>query len=227
MNEERQRVVTGPTAWISWGLVAAGFLVAAWGITRVPAGEQIPMHWNAAGEVDGYGSRWTLLLTPAIGVFVVGLVSLVAKIEPRRKNMEASMVPLRTLMVSMAAFMFLLTVLITMTGLGRDVDVGSWITVGVGLLIAVIGNMLGKIRSTYTFGVRTPWTLASDLSWMKTHRVMGFSWVVIGVATALLGLFGLSEAAIWVLLGGLIGSVVLGTVYSYFVWRDDPDKRDE
>ena len=227
MTDERQRVVTGPTAWISWGLVAASFLVAFWGVAQVPAGEQIPMHWNAAGEVDGWGSRWTLLLTPASGVFVVGLVSVVAKVEPRRKNMAASMGPLRILMVSMAGFMFLLTVLVTMSGMGREVDVSSWMTVGVGLLIVVIGNMLGKIRSTYTFGVRTPWTLASDLSWQKTHRVMGFSWVVIGAATAALGLFGLSEVAIWVLLGGLLGSVVLGTVYSYFVWRDDPDKREE
>lgn len=227
MSDERQRVVTGPTAWVSWGLVAASFLVALWGIGQVPAGEQIPMHWNAAGEVDGWGSRWTLLLTPAISVFVVGLVSLVAKVEPRRKNMEASMGPLRVLMISMAGFMFGLTVLITLSGLGREVDVASWMTVGVGLLIVVIGNMLGKIRSTYTFGVRTPWTLASDLSWQKTHRLMGFTWVVVGAATAVLGLFGFSDVAIWVLLGGLLGSVVLGTVYSYYVWRDDPDKREE
>lgn len=29
--------------------------------------ERIPMHYNAAGEIDRYGSKWGLLLLPAIG----------------------------------------------------------------------------------------------------------------------------------------------------------------
>ena len=30
--------------------------------------ERIPTHYNFAGEIDGYGSRWTLLLMPVIGL---------------------------------------------------------------------------------------------------------------------------------------------------------------
>ena len=227
MTDERAGVLTGWVGWLSIGLVVASFLVAFWGIAQVPPGEEIPIHWNAAGEADGFGSRWTLLLTPAIGVFVVGLIAVIARVEPRQRNMQASLGPLRVLLVVMAALMFGLTVMITASGLGREVDVGAWMSVGVGLLIVIIGNLLGKIRPTFTFGVRTPWTLSSDLSWQKTHRLMGFSWVVLGSATAALGLFGFPEAAVWVLLIGLLASVVLGTVYSYYVWRDDPDKREE
>ena len=37
---------------------------------------QIPMHYNAAGEIDGYGSRLTLLLMPAIGLVLDGSIVL-------------------------------------------------------------------------------------------------------------------------------------------------------
>lgn len=219
-----RRLLTGVSVWIVWGFVIASFAVAVWGIAQVPAGEQVPIHWNAAGEADAFGSRWWMLLGPAIGLLVVGLFSFILRAEPRREHMAASIGPLRTLLVAMAGFTFLLTLATTLSGTGRPVDVGTWITVGVGILIAVIGNLLGKIRSTYTFGVRTPWTLASELSWQRTHRATGFMWVVIGIATALLGLFGLPETATWVLLGGLLGSVAFAFWYSYVVWRDDPHK---
>ena len=219
-----RRLLTGPTTWVVWGLVGLSFAVAIWGLTQVPAGQEVPIHWNAAGEADGFGSRWWMLLTPAIGVFAVGLFSFILRAEPRREHMAASVGPLRTLLVAMAGFTLMLTLATTLSAVGRPVDVGTWISVAVGLLIAVIGNMLGKIRSTYTFGIRTPWTLASELSWQRTHRVTGFIWVVVGLATAALGLFGLPEAAIWVLLVGLLGSTAFAFAYSYVVWRDDPDK---
>ncbi len=219
-----RRLLTGPVTWVVWGLVGLSFVVAAWGIAQVPAGEQVPIHWNAAGEADGFGSRWWMLLAPAIGVLLVGLFTFIVRAEPRQAHMAASIGPLRTLLVTLAGFTFMLTLATTLSGTGRPVDVGAWISVAVGVLIAVIGNMLGKIRSTYTFGVRTPWTLASERSWQRTHRATGFIWVVVGLATATLGLFGLPEVATIVLLVGLLLSVAFAFVYSYRVWRDDPDK---
>lgn len=218
------RLLTGRIGWVVWGLVAASVIVAIWGIAQVPAGELVPIHWNAAGEADGFGSRWWMLLGPAIGVLVVGLFAFILRAEPRREHMAASVGPLRTLLVALSGFTLLLTLATTLSGIGRPVDVGSWMAVAVGGLIAVIGNILGKIRSTYTFGIRTPWTLASELSWQRTHRMTGFIWVVVGAATAVLGLFGLPEAAISVLLGGLLASLVFAFAYSYVVWRDDPAK---
>lgn len=220
------RVFTGRVGWLVGGLVAVSYLIAVWGLSQIPAGEQIPIHWNAAGVADGFGSRWWLLASPLIFTGVVGLVALIARIEPRREHMVASLEPLRTLLVVMAGFGVLITLATTLAAVGRAIDVGAWVSVGVGALIAVIGNLLGKIRSTYTFGVRTPWTLASERSWQRTHRMTGFIWVVVGLATVVLGLVGMPETAIWVLLGGLLGSLVFALWYSYVVWRDDPDKRD-
>jgi uncharacterized membrane protein len=82
--------------------------------------------------------------------------------------------------------------------------------------LAVIGNSMGKIRRNSLCGIRTPWTLASDVVWERTHRVGGR----LRVAHA----FALAAAAIWlppwaafaVLIGGLIVLCAWGMSYS---WR--------
>jgi uncharacterized membrane protein len=220
----REPFLTPTTRWVLLAIAAASALVAAWAIAQVPAGEAIPIHWNAAGEADGFGSRWWLLIGPGMVVLTVGLAVLIARVEPRQANITASYGPLRTFAVVMAGFGLLLTLAMALSAIGNPIEVGAWISVAVGLLIAAIGTLLGRIRSNYTFGVRTPWTLASDRSWQRTHRIIGLMWVVIGLATAALGLAGLPEASIWVLVGGIMLSLVVAFWYSYVVWRDDPDK---
>jgi uncharacterized membrane protein len=95
-----------------------------------------------------------------------------------------------------------------------------------GAMFVVIGNFLGKTRSNWFFGIRTPWTLSSDRSWTLTHRLGG--WLFIGtglaviVATALLG----PDISLWIMLGLLLTGVVGLFAYSYVAWRDDPARRE-
>jgi hypothetical protein len=60
----------------------------------------------------------------------------------------------------------------------------------VALSLIVCGNFLGKTTKNFWLGVRTPWTLASDEVWLKTHRLAGAMFIVAGLvdlATALAG----------------------------------------
>lgn len=41
--------------------------------------EQIPLHYNIAGEIDGYGGRGMLLLMPVLGLVTDGVVALVGR----------------------------------------------------------------------------------------------------------------------------------------------------
>jgi hypothetical protein len=50
--------------------------------------------------------------------------------------------------------------------------------------------------------------------------------VVLGLAVVVAALIGLRGGALFALLGGgAAGSVLVLFVYSYLVWRDDPDRR--
>ncbi len=200
---------------------------AFYGIAQVPADALVPMHWNAAGEVDGWGSRWSMLLGPGIQLFMLGLIPLIARVEPRREHMRMSYGPLRTLLIAMSVLFAGVSVMIIQSSLGKEVDVSRWMIIGMGALFMVIGNMLGKIRSTFTFGVRTPWTLSSEKSWVATHRLTGRLWTGIGLIVLILGILGyVGEMTIYILLAGILGSVVVVTVYSYYVWKNDPDRKE-
>jgi uncharacterized membrane protein len=110
--------------------------------------------------------------------------------------------------------------------MGASFDVGKLVSIGIGLLFMLMGNTFGKVRSNYMFGIRTPWTLASERSWNRTHRAGGWAFVIVGLATALAGFFLPGAVAFFVLMGGLVVAIGGTFIYSYLVYRDDPDRTD-
>jgi uncharacterized membrane protein len=206
--------------------VAAMLAIAGWGLWRVGPGATVPIHWDAAGNVNGYGPAWmAFLLTPAIAVALVALFAVIPRIEPRRANLERSGMAYRTVAVAVMVLMLGLHLVIVLAGAGVDLPVGLVIGCGIGLLFAVLGNVLTTVRSNYMFGVRTPWTLSSDLAWDRTHRLVGRLFVAGGVLTVLVSLLGSMVLVVALVLAITIGVVVAAIVYSYWVWRDDPDRR--
>lgn len=57
------------------------FLIYVW--NKLPV--QVPAHYNAAGEIDRWGSKWELLIFPIIGGFI-GLFMLVLEKFPEVHN---------------------------------------------------------------------------------------------------------------------------------------------
>lgn len=206
--------------------VALQAAIAVWGFAPVGFDAQVPIHWNAAGEPNGYGPAWVgFLITPAISLGLVGLFALLPRIEPRRANLLKSGPAYLTVASAFLIFMLLVHAAVVAAALGYDVPITAVIGAGTGLLFAVLGNVLSTVRSNFMFGVRTPWTLTSELSWDKTHRLVGRVWVVGGIAIFLASLLGRPELLVAMILVVAIGGAVLGFVYSYQVWRTDPNKR--
>jgi uncharacterized membrane protein len=113
--------------------------------------------------------------------------------------------------------------LIVLAALGHPANVVTVASLSVGGALVAVGNYLGKVRRNFFFGIRTPWTLSSDLSWDKSHRLGGWLFVVLGIAFVLAGL-ARSAAGFIVVLALLLALLAMVTLYSYFVWRGDPRK---
>jgi uncharacterized membrane protein len=105
----------------------------------------------------------------------------------------------------------------------RPVNVSVVMPAFIGGLMVVLGSLLGKIRPNWFVGIRTPWTLSSKTSWTRTHRLGGWLFLLVGLATLVSGAIS-APVAFYVLMGGLGLTVVWTVVYSYVVWRGDPDK---
>ena len=207
-------------------LLALELVVSAWGLAQVGWAATVPIHWGPDGSPNGYGPAWLgFLLVPAITVGLAAMFAAIPAIEPRRDNLLRSASAYRTVAVAVTVLMFGVHVVVVVAGTGRDAPVALVVGGGVGLLFAAIGNVMSTVRSNYMFGVRTPWTLSSDLSWDKTHRLVGRLFVASGIGIAAASLFGLMQLVIWLLVGSVTIVLVVAFAYSYVVWRNDPNRR--
>ena len=211
---------------ISLGLVAAMFLVAVWAWPQLPPGAQIPIHWDAAGNPNGYASKeFGLLFVPLLSLGLTALFALIPRIEPRRSNLSRSSRAYGVTWLSVIVLMLFIQIVTTLVVLGYNLSVTSLVIGGVGVMFVVMGNYLGKVRSNFMFGIRTPWTLTSERSWNRTHRLGGRLFVLFGAALVVAALLGQPGVEVAVLIGGLILVIPIVFIYSYRVWRDDPDRR--
>lgn len=209
--------------WVVSAVVVAlmvSFSAWAWG--QLPAGASIPVHWNAAGEVDRYGGKVEgLLVLPLVSIGIILLFTLIRYIDPLRANIERSGQAYRAVLLGTLFFMAVLHVGAVLNAVGYPVNIGLLAAPAMGIMFIVIGNYMGKIRRNYMFGVRTPWTLASELAWNKTHRVTGKLFVVSGLLVVVAS-FWSSILAFYTMMGTILGTVLFAMVYSYLIWKSDP-----
>ncbi len=216
-----------PMAIYSGLVVAAMSLLSAWAWTRLPAGAQVPIHWGIDGQVDGYASKEVgLLLLPVVAVAITALLAVIPRFEPRRANLERSGKAYGAVWITVITLLGGIHVLAVAAALGADLEVARLVLMGTGAVFVVIGNYLPKVRPNYLMGIRTPWTLASDLSWVRTHRVGGRLFVIEGLVLVVLGLLDVGPELLAVTIVGAIALLlVIVSVYSYQVWKVDPGKR--
>ncbi len=203
------------------------FVLSFYAWQQIPAGELVPINWGIDGQPNQYGSKSVgLLMLPFVSLGLVGLFLIIPKIEPRKANLIASQKAYQMLWGFMMLFFAGLHILLVFSTLGATLNVNFVISIGVGLLFMVIGNYMGKVQSNYMFGIRTPWTLASEQSWHKTHRLGGMLLFVSGILFCIMPFLIDSSLAILLIVGLVLVGVVVLTTYSYFVWKNDPNARE-
>ncbi len=216
-----------PLVLVTAAVVVAALAVSAWAWPQIPDGAQVPIHWGINGQADGFAPKPVgLLLLPGLIAGIGAVFVVLPAIEPRREHLRRSGPAYRTVAVSSILLLGAVHVAAVMAATGRTVDIARIAALAVGALFVAIGNVLPKLRSTFLVGIRTPWTLTSERSWTRTHRLGGRLMALLGLSILALTAVGLRGVMLAVLLGVGAAVLVAGlTVYSYLVWRSDPDRR--
>jgi uncharacterized membrane protein len=206
--------------------VVASLAIAGIALARVGITATVPVHWGPDGQPDGYGPAWlSLLVVPVIQVGLVALLAVIPRFEPRRANLARSRRSYEIVVVGVTALLTLVQAAVAIASLGGEFDVARIIVGGTGVLFIAIGLVMPGFRPDYMAGIRTPWTLTSDMSWRKTHVLGGRLFILVGALVVMASPF-LPMAALTVLyIVGLFAAVAVMVAYSYRVWKDDPDKR--
>ena len=189
--------------------------------SMLPVDLPLPTHWGLSGEPDRFSNKWIALLIPVLIVAPVSLLMYaLPAIEPRKQGMERSQVLYLSAWAGMLLMGLLIQLAVLSVAFRWPVHGTSFVLVGVGLMFILIGNQLGKSRSTYLMGIRTPWTLASEEVWMRTHRLGGKLMAGGGILLLLVAFAPIPSGLIATLLLAVTAVVgVVPVVYSYLLWR--------
>jgi uncharacterized membrane protein len=224
---KRERNEAMKTGWRIEGpmlaLVAAMFALAALSWSTAP--DRIPVHWNIAGEVDRYGGRFEGLLLPptfALGTYL--LMRFLPRVDPHRANYAAFGTAYTIFRFAMLVVLASVYAVVHLAIRGHEVHIETVGPLMLAALFILIGAISGKLRPNWFIGIRTPWTLSSERSWVRSHRVGGWLFVLLGVAILLAVPMLGPRSVRYILPIGIGGILVWSFVYSYLVWRTDPDK---
>jgi uncharacterized membrane protein len=191
--------------------------ISLWAYPRLP--EEVPIHWNFSGEVDGYASKlFAVLFGPIFLTWIYGILFGVSKIDPRKENYEKFAGAYRVFMNASLTFFVVIHIAVIFSGLGYDVNMDWIVNIGLGLLFIILGNYMPKVKANYFIGIRTPWTLANETVWARTHR-FGGKVFFIGGGMLIVSAFMPSSIRGFLLISSITFIAVVPIVYSYFAYK--------
>lgn len=209
--------------WLPIVLVIAAVAASLFVYPKLP--EVVPQHWDMHGNVNSNGSKFTVaFIIPLVMAFIYLLMRVLPHIDPRKENYSGFLPTFEWIFITIMATLLGMHLALLATATGRDVNMGLFVPGMIGLLFIALGFLLPKAKSNWFVGIRTPWTLSSDLAWEKTHKLGGTLFMIAGAIVVLAAFTRpiVAHLAIGVSIGLAALSLV---VYSYFVWRDDPARK--
>jgi uncharacterized membrane protein len=208
--------------WVSVTLTAVVFAGSflVWENREDWLPEMVPTHWNADNVADAHTPRdrmfVPLMLMPGVMVLMLGLALAIPSLSPVKFKIEPFRPTYDYIMMLVIAMFAYVSAVITAAYLGLVTDVGQWIIGGMLVFLGAMGNVLGKVKRNFYVGIRTPWTLASDLVWERTHRLGGWLMVAGSVAGLILLLAGVQPLAS---LGVFLVAAVTPVFYSLWLYK--------
>jgi uncharacterized membrane protein len=181
--------------------------------------EVLPSHWNLQGQPDGWMHRnVALLLLPALMVGWLGVTVLLPYISPQRYKVDSFAGVYGYCMFLVQGLFAYVHGLMTLGVLQQRIDVGRAIVVGALLLLTLLGSVLGKVHRNFWIGVRTPWTLADDRVWDRTHHLAAWMFPLaglLGIPAALL----LPTTLLPLSLIGIVVAALVPAIYSLVLYK--------
>ena len=208
----------------AWILLAALAAFTLWARARLPDAP-MAVHFDGQFRPNGWWPRDRALFVPlGIEAAVLAVLAAAPWLLPPKGALERSAPAYGAACFALSAFLGAVQFSILSRALGWPTPpIGMVLPVGVGLLLLVLGNYLGKIRYNFVMGVRTPWTLASEAVWDRTHRVAAPLFMLGGAGIVAGAIFAPGHAQAIILAGALVPGL-LASAYSWWLWAHLPDE---
>lgn len=198
------------------GIIIASIVAGVLVYPAMP--DKLASHWNAAGEVNGYMSKfWGVFLLPIVIAAMFLLFIIIPRIDPMKENIAAFR---RTYNFLIVFIIFVLTFFYGLSiawNLGGRFNFARYAIAALGIMVFAIGVMLPKMKRNWFVGIRTPWTLSSDIVWEKTHIHGGIIFKALGVFTVLTAFTRADAFLVSIVL--LLAATLWLFIYSYLLYK--------
>ena len=199
-------------------LIILSFTISAFFYNSVP--DRMASHWGVNGQANGFmGKNIALFLLPGILAVMYGLLKVIPKIDPRKENIKSFEKNYNFFVLVTITFLFYVHILTLIWNMGYYFNMTYAVMPGVSIIFFSVGILMEKTKMNYSIGIRTPWTLASETVWNKTHKLGGMVFKTI----AILMFISMFLPKIFLVLSiiFMIGLLVWVVVYSYLEFRKE------
>ena len=178
----------------------------------------IATHWGINGQANGFSSKaFGLFFMPVLSLFLYFLFLFLPHTDPYQKNFSQFQNHYHNFMVVIFAFFFYIYLLSLSWNLGHHFNLVQFMSPAFAILFFYAGILTTHARRNWFVGIRTPWTLSSEIVWNKTHRLGGQLFKIVA-ALSLLGTI-LPDFAIFLIIIPTISLVIFIFFYSYLEYR--------
>lgn len=178
--------------------------------------DKLPTHWGFSGEIDGWSNKpFAIFFIPLFMLAMHLICTVVTSIDPKNQGVSSKIF---TLVLWICPTLSVLCMTATfVAGLGRDVNIGLFAPLIMGIIFLFIGNYLPKCKQNYTIGIKIPWTLNNEDNWNKTHRFAGIVWTVCSFVIMSGAFF--KKAVVFTTFVPIAVMVLAPMIYSYIYYR--------
>ncbi|MDD3223959.1 MAG: SdpI family protein [Clostridium sp.] len=202
--------------WVLLMIIALEFIISAYFYKSLP--NKLPIQWNFSGEANSYvGKLYGSLASPLAGLALYIMLLILPAIDPSKASYKKFNATYQFLKYLLVIFSFAMEIVTILPAVGIPINNKLIMQLSGPILIILVGNVMGRFRHNYFVGIKTPWTLASDEVWKKTHRMSGPLWVIGGILLLILSFTKINSDNVALAIILLI--VVVPIVYSYIIYR--------
>ncbi len=182
--------------------------------------DKIASHWNVKGEIDGYMSKfWGLFLIPLILSGIGLLFILIPRMDPLKANIEKFRKHYNVFIFLFLIFMLSIQFHLILWNLGIKISPNVIFPIELGVLFFYTGILCKNSKQNFFIGIRTPWTLSSEMVWEKTHKIGGKLFKITGIIN-ITGIF-FRKYILYFIFIPLILTLLYTIIYSYFEYQKE------
>lgn len=195
---------------------------------------QIPMHYNGAGEITSYGSKYEEFIVAAVysvfGFLMLGYVLREKKKRGGKETKNDSNQFVLMFVCTMVMIIFNVSNIIFIMKALPDIEFKmpfpKVVAICLGIVQIAIGLVLPHVRKNNIVGLRTKWSMKNAVSWKVSQKYAALVCLIIGAIITIASIVISEQYAIMFMILMIIVEIVSCYIFSYIAYIKSPEDND-